>query len=126
MCVFSLQLEGAVCSENCYDTGVCLTNDGIPSKPVYYSRLKSETLSVNSLHLLLWASFGALCISLVHKPGASESIKGNILSDNLHIRHFCLNTVSKLWNCIGSSLHLSAAEQSFYLKRCMLKMIHVS
>lgn len=115
-----------MCPENCYDTGVCLTCDGIPSKPVYYSRLKSETLSVNSLHLLLWASFGALCISLLHKPGASGSIKGNILSDHLHIRRYCLDTVIKLWNCIGSSLRMSAEEQNFYLKRCMLKMIRVS
>ena len=121
-----LQLESPVYAGKYYDSGVCLTDDGLPSKPEYIVRMSNATLSVHSLHLLLWANFGAFSISLLTRPGSTEQISGTLISKDLPIRHYCLDNVIKMWNCMHKALHLSAEELTFFIKRCMLRLIDVS
>lgn len=54
-----------------YDCGVELTADGHYGRPDYIAHATRGTYTLHSLYFLLWANFGAFCISLLTQTEVS-------------------------------------------------------
>ena len=108
-----------------YDSGVELSSNGIFGRLEYMDFACRGTYSLHSLYLLLWANFGAFCISLLTQPNADECIHGSIISKNISLRSYCLHQLQLLWLLIRNCLNLSDEGRSFFIKEVLWNFYEV-
>ena len=53
-------------------------------------------------------------------------MKGNIISESLLLRTYCLDNLLDIWKHLKTSLQMSEEELSFFISRCMFMFINVS
>lgn len=83
------------------------------------------TYTLHSLYLLLWANFGAFCIALLTQPDSDDKIHGNLISDWISVRHYCVSQLRTLWMHMRNNLSLSEEERTFFVMRTMKKFYEV-
>ena len=83
------------------------------------------TYTLHSLYLLLWANFGAFCIALLTQPDSDDKIHGNLISDWISVRHYCVSQLRTLWMHMRNNLNLSEEERTFFVMRAMKKFYEV-
>ena len=113
---YCMQLEKKMSSPYFYDCGVEIAADGTPGKSNYSQR----HLTLRSLHLLLWANFSLLCISLLTQKDVTLSSK--VLSRSLPERQYCLMKMRAAW------LHMQCStveKTSYFVMRSCQELIEV-
>ena len=110
-----------------YDCGVELTPDGKFGRQDYMKHASRGTYTLHSLYLLLWANFGAFSIALLthDQTGSDSKIHGNIISDWISVRHYCVSQLRTLWVHMRNNLGLSEEERTFFVMRAMEKFYEV-
>ena len=109
-----------------YDCGVELTAEGQYGHPDYIKHATRGTYSLHSLYLILWANFGAFCMSLLTQPMAQSMIHGPIISERQTIRHYCFSQLQSVWMHMQNNLAISEEERSFLVMRCLMNLYEVS
>ena len=109
-----------------YDCGVELSDEGLYGRQSYVIRMLTFPLNLHSLHLVLWANFGAFCIALLTQYNAQDKISGPIITPVLPVRHYCVSQLRKLWLHIRTNAELSLEEEAFFIMKSMQKMLEVS
>ncbi len=109
-----------------YDCGVELSPDGQYGRPDYLERADHGPLSLHSFYLVLWANLSSLCMSLITAPqGLTDSVC-IISPENQNQSGFCLQQLRDVWRLMRENMKLSLEEQSFFVMRCMHKLLDVS
>ena len=108
-----------------YDCGVELTPEGQFGRQDYVKHATRGTYTLHSLYLLLWANFGAFCMSLLTQPEAEAAIHGPIISEWLSVRHYCVSQLRTMWMHLKNNLSLSDEERSFFVMRCTKRLYEV-
>ena len=109
-----------------YDYGVELTLEGQLGREEYMTHACRGTYTLHSLYLLLWANFGALCMSLLTQPEAKQGIHGPIISESLPVRHYCVTQLRRLWSHIQNNLGFTDEQRSFFVVKSMNKLYTVN
>ncbi len=102
-----------------YDCGVELSPEGQFGRQDYKKHACRGVYTLHSLYLLLWANFGAFCLALLTQPDSDERIHGNVISEWLSVRHYCVSQLKTVWLHIGNNLGLSEEQRSFLIMRAM-------
>ena len=108
-----------------YDCGVELSPEGLFGRQDYVKHATRGTYTLHSLYLLLWANFGAFCMALLTQPEAEASIRGQIMSEQLSLRHYCLSQLRIVWVHMQKNLGLSDEERSFLVMCCTRRFYEV-
>jgi hypothetical protein len=108
-----------------YDCGVEFSPDGKYGRQDYMKHASRGTYTLHSLYLLLWANFGAFCVALLTQPDSDDKIHGNLISDWISVRHYCVSQLRTLWMHMRNNLNLSEEERTFFVMRAMKKFYEV-
>ena len=108
-----------------YDCGVEFSPDGKYGHQDYMKHASRGTYTLHSLYLLLWANFGAFCVALLTQPDSDDKIHGNLISDWISVRHYCVSQLRTLWMHMRNNLSLSEEERTFFVMRAMKKFYEV-
>ena len=118
-----LQYDSKVSPDNLfYDCGVALSPEGLVGHQDCMKFASCGTCTLHSLYLLLWANFGAFCITLLTQPDSDNKLCGRLISDNISVRSYCLSQLKTLWMHIRNSLYLTEEERSFFVTTAMTKL----
>ena len=108
-----------------YDCGVELFPDGQYGRQDYLEHANRGTFSLHSFYIILFLNFGSFAIGLLTQPEAQENIHGQIISEWLSLRHYCVAQLQTIWMHIQTNLYLKDEERSFLLVRCMKNFYEV-
>ena len=123
---FIFQYDAKISPEGLlYDCGVELSPDGKYGRQDYMKHASRGTYTLHSLYLLLWANFGAFCVALLTQPDSDDKIHGNLISDWISVRHYCVSQLRTLWMHMRNNLSLSEEERTFFVMRAMKKFYEV-
>ena len=119
-------MDSEVTSENRYENGVMLNEEGDYGRPEYLYRAENGILSLHSLYLLLWSNFGAFCLNLLIQRGSVLNSKSSIISSDYQtIRHYCKSQMISMWSHMNVNLKLNDQQLSLLVVRSMQRMIQV-
>lgn len=108
-----------------YNAGVELrADDGEYGHLNYIEHATRGTLTLHSLYLLLWANFGAFCISLLTQPDSHAKIKGKLIDKN-DVKEYCLTQLKSIWGHMGNNLKLTENERTNFITMAMMKFQEV-
>ena len=108
-----------------YDCGVELSPEGQFGRQDYKRHACRGTYTLHSLYLLLWANFGAFCMSLLTQPNADARIHGVIISEWLSLRHYCISQLKTLWMHMRNNMGLSEEQRAFYVAQALYRLRQV-
>ena len=108
-----------------YDCGVELSSEGQFGRQDYKQHACRGTYTLHSLYLLLWANFGAFCMSLLTQPDADARIHGVVISEWLSLRHYCISQLKTLWLHMRNNMGLSEEQRSFYVAQALYRLRQV-
>ena len=108
-----------------YDCGVELSSEGLFGRQDYMKHATRGMYTLHSLYLLLWANFGAFCMSLLTQPEAEAAIHGHIISKRLSVQQYCVSKLRTVWKHMRKNLGLSDEERSFLVMCCTKKLYEV-
>ena len=108
-----------------YDCGVELTAEGEFGRSDYLKHAGRGTYTLHSLYLILWANFGAFTMALLTQPDADAQIHGNLISEQLSIRHYCMSQLRALWQHMRNNLALSDEERTLFVNQCLEMFLKV-
>ena len=124
---FLIQYDSKISPEELqYDCGVELTPDGQFCCRDYQTHTAKGIYSLHSLYFLLWANFGAFCMSMLTQPDSQSKIHGSLVSKCQPIRHYCVSRVKSLWINLRDNLGLLEEERSFLMNKCLMNLYQVS
>lgn len=103
-----------------------LTAEGQYGRPDYIKHATRGTYSLHSLYLMLWANFGAFCMSLLTQPKATEMIHGPVISEWQAVRHYCYSQLQTVWAHMRNNLSISDEERSFLVMRGLMNLYELS
>jgi hypothetical protein len=124
--LFIIQYDAKINPEGLlYDCGVEFSPDGKYGRQDYMKHASRGTYTLHSLYLLLWSNFGAFCVALLTQPDSDDKIHGNLISDWISVRHYCVSQLRTLWMHMRNNLNLSEEERTFFVMRAMKKFYEV-
>eukprot|EP00117_Sycon_ciliatum_P002930 scpid215/ scgid3933/ E3 ubiquitin-protein ligase RNF213 len=105
-----------------YDCGCELNADGEYGRSDYTTHCTRGNLTLPSRYLLLWANYGAFCVSLLTQDGAYDGLRGPVISEWQSVRHYCISQVRTAWLLMRTNLNLNDEERSFFVVQAMANL----
>lgn len=109
-----------------YDAGVELTPEGFFGRHDYIQHATRGTLNIQSLYLLLWSNFSAFSVALLTQQDAEKKLVGNVMSEEVPVRQYCVDQMFKMWNLLKRGLNISEEERRLLVQGCLNNLLEVS
>ena len=101
-----------------YDSATTFSDQGIlRSHEVRFST--SGSLNLQSRYFMLWANYGALCISLLIDPLRSKRLEKVIFTDGLPLRHHCLTRAKQMWKLLSDNMNITVEQRVAFVNNCL-------
>ena len=108
-----------------YDAGVELSSDGFFGRHDYVKHATRGTLNIQSLYLVLWSNFSGFSVALLTQDDTEQKLAGKIISEEEHVRPYCVNQMFKMWNLLKEGLNISEEERLLLVRGCLSNLFEV-